>query len=122
LRIHAHNAKLVSALQAGQPLTTCSLARTRFSWYDDLLLHILTHFPARGPAIFSALFRDTDFRTILRFLSEKTGIREEVDIFRHLPIGLFLRATWNHSWTSTAAPMEPTLPGAYAVQLHTPQP
>ena len=64
----------------------------RFAFYDSLLLIILMKWPSHGRKIFSQLFANVDTQTILSFLDEKTNIRDEVNIFRKLPIAIFLKA------------------------------
>jgi len=64
----------------------------RFAFYDSLLLIILLKWPSHGRKIFSQLFANVDTQTILSFLDEKTTVRDEINIFRKLPIAIFLRA------------------------------
>lgn len=64
----------------------------RFAFYDALLLIILMRWPSQGKKIFTQLFARVDTKTILNFLDEKTTLREEIGIFKKLPIGIFLRA------------------------------
>jgi lycopene beta-cyclase len=64
----------------------------RFAFYDSLLLIILLKWPSHGRKIFTQLFANVDTQTILSFLDEKTNIYEEINIFRKLPITIFLKA------------------------------
>lgn len=94
--IHTHNAQVVAALQAGQRPPSPQVSRGRFGWYDNLLLHLLTRYPERGPAIFTALFSRVPPGRILRFLLERTSVWHEVGLFARLPIGWFLSAAVTH--------------------------
>ncbi len=64
----------------------------RFQYYDRLLLRILHDSPKFGKVIFTQLFEKNKAENVLRFLDEKTTIREEVKLMRSLPIGVFLTA------------------------------
>ena len=64
----------------------------RFQFYDSLLIFILAVWPQMGKPIFSRLFASKSLSYILRFLDEKTSIREDAFMFSKLHIGVFLRA------------------------------
>ena len=64
----------------------------RFKFYDRLLIFILAVWPEMGKPIFSRLFASKSLSYILRFLDEKTGLREELSMFSKLQIGTFLKA------------------------------
>lgn len=74
-----------------------SPAPTRFALYDALLLRIFRERPDSGVPIFTALFRRVPIDTVFRFLDEKTTLREEIGIFRRLPLLPFLRSLWKHA-------------------------
>ena len=67
--------------------------KSRFVFYDQLLLIILTLWPHKGKMIFERLFRSQSARFVLGFLDEKTNLREELKMFSQLPIIPFLGAT-----------------------------
>ena len=64
----------------------------RFAFYDQLLLIILSKWPQMGKPIFERLFSKKRSFLILKFLDEKTSIREDLSIFGKLQIGVFLKA------------------------------
>lgn len=64
--------------------------RGRFALYDNLLLDILKNKPTEGKHIFMSLLRRVEMPKVLRFLDEKTNIRDDISIFRNLPWGIFL--------------------------------
>jgi len=67
---------------------------SRFAWYDQLLLHILSHDPQQGKGIFQTLFSKVALPDTFQFLDEKTSIWQEMKIFSRLPKIPFLRAAW----------------------------
>jgi lycopene beta-cyclase len=66
--------------------------KDRFSFYDRLLLKILSNTPLQGKKVFETLFKKVPIINVLRFLREKTTISEEVFIFSKLPKNLFITA------------------------------
>lgn len=72
--------------------STTQLSKTRFSFYDHLLLIILIRYPQLGKKIFTALFQKNSITAIFSFLEEKSTVSDEIKIFASLPIFPFLRA------------------------------
>lgn len=66
--------------------------KKRFSFYDRLLLKILSNTPFQGKRVFETLFKKVPVITVLKFLREKTTPSEEVFIFSKLPKKLFITA------------------------------
>jgi len=67
-------------------------SKTRFLFYDHLLLIILIRWPFVGKKIFTALFQKNSIQAIFSFLDEKSTVSAEIKIFASLPILPFLRA------------------------------
>jgi len=67
-------------------------SKTRFLFYDHLLLIILIRWPYVGKKIFTALFQKNSIQAIFSFLEEKSTVSAEIKIFASLPIFPFLRA------------------------------
>ena len=67
-------------------------SKTRFLFYDHLLLIILIRWPNLGKKIFTALFQKNSIQAIFSFLEEKSRVSAEIKIFASLPIFPFLRA------------------------------
>jgi len=67
-------------------------SKTRFLFYDHLLLIILIRWPFVGKKIFTALFQKNSIQAIFSFLEEKSTVSAEIKIFASLPILPFLRA------------------------------
>ena len=70
--------------------STNSMNRTRFQFYDTLLLQIIKTEPERIQDVMEQLFRNNELTTILKFLDEETTMIEDLKIFTRLPISLFL--------------------------------
>lgn len=65
--------------------------KLRFQFYDRLLLKILETKPLKGKLIFETLFKKVPMKTVLDFLDEKSSLKDELILFSHLPIRLFLK-------------------------------
>lgn len=92
---------LISRLKSGKPLTVGN--KSRFYWYDLLLLDILHRNNEMGREIFEGLFRRGDMRLILRFLDEETSLAEDIKIIRNCPRRAFFRALINRIFTRPAS-------------------
>lgn len=66
--------------------------KTKFWWYDLLLLDILDQKNETGADIFSALFQKGNATLILKFLDEKTSFWEDLQVIWKCPKGLFINA------------------------------
>lgn len=74
-------------------------SKSRFLFYDRLLLTILLHWPNEGKKIFTRLFNRHSILTIFQFLDEKTSLYQEFKIFMSLPIFPFLKALYLYAKT-----------------------
>jgi lycopene beta-cyclase len=66
--------------------------KTKFWWYDLLLLDILDQKNETGAAIFSALFKKGNPQLIFKFLDEETSFWEDLQVIWKCPKGLFINA------------------------------
>jgi lycopene beta-cyclase len=66
--------------------------KTRFAYYDRLLLQILRDQPAKGALIFTQLFKQNAAINVFKFLDERSTLREDLRILKSLPFGLFVGA------------------------------
>lgn len=82
---------LVAHLKSGKPLTSFG-KKTRYWWYDLLLLDILDRDNARGRHIFEALFRRRKAPLILKFLDEETSLWEDLQVIWACPKKDFVQA------------------------------
>jgi lycopene beta-cyclase len=95
--MHSQAKKIVQLFEEKKPTQQNNINHKeatsgRFAFYDALLLIILLRWPSQGKKIFTQLFAKVDTNTILNFLDEKTTLKQEANIFRKLPITIFLRA------------------------------
>lgn len=70
--------------------------KSRFRFYDILLLTILLKWPKKGKKIFTNLFKSQNIYTIFLFLDEKTSFGQEIKIFASLPIFTFIKSLFIH--------------------------
>jgi lycopene beta-cyclase len=103
--MHNHAACIAENIQQGKPADAFNrhhseVKRGRFAFYDALLLDILQSQPKSGKPIFEALFKHTNIQRILKFLDEKTTMKEEIAIFFRLPIRPFIQAAGRNIMTS----------------------
>ena len=66
--------------------------KSRFGFYDALLLDILKNNPHEGKGIFVELFEKVETKKILKFLDEKTTIKEDISIFYKIKWSPFLKS------------------------------
>ena len=83
--------QLVSYLKTGKSLSKFS-KKTRFWYYDLLLLDILKKENSLGKSIFEALFKKRKPQLILKFLSEDTSFLEDLKIIWACPKLPFIKA------------------------------
>ncbi len=82
---------LVDFLKTKQPLQQFD-RRTRYWYYDLLLLDVLATKNDQGARLFTRLFQKNKVTTILRFLDEETTFLQELRIMASMPAFTFLKA------------------------------
>ena len=83
--------QLVAFLKKGKSLRSFT-KKTKFWYYDLLLLDILHRDNSKGRYIFETLFKNCDPRLILKFLDEDTGLWEDLKIITGCPKWEFTKA------------------------------
>lgn len=83
--------ELTYYLKSGKPLSKFS-RKTRFWYYDLLLLDILKKDNSLGQSIFEAMFKKRDPQLILKFLDEETTFWEELRLIWACPKLPFIKA------------------------------
>lgn len=73
-----------------------SKSKSRFYFYDTLLLWIIAKHPAQIKKIFTFLFRKNSINNILLFLDEKTSFFQEIKILLSLPKFHFFKALFHY--------------------------
>jgi len=84
---------LGSLKKSGSPIYQ-EKKKGRFDFYDTLLLNIIKYRPDTLPHIFLALFKRNPSEKVLKFLDEKTNLREEALLFLRLPWPPFFAAIY----------------------------
>ena len=91
--IQKQAAAIVHSLEkTGDPFRIPFKQGRRFSWYDSVLLHILTHHKLEGHDVFRMLFQRNEPSSIFRFLDNDSTIPGEAKLMNTLPMLPFLKA------------------------------
>ena len=83
--------QLVTRLEMGATQDLRFPRKSRFIFYDNILLSIAHHWPKRLPGVFINLFSTSSPDLVFRFLSEKTTFLEEIKLLSRLKFGIFLK-------------------------------
>ena len=70
--------------------------RTKFWFYDLLLLDVLANNNEKGSALFASIFKKVNVKTILKFLGEDSNIREDLKIITSVSPKPFVLAIVKH--------------------------
>jgi lycopene beta-cyclase len=89
--IQKHSAAIVAELKNGNS-PVVQTGKKRFSFYDSVLLHILSHNTVAGREIFTRLFQKNKPQQVLRFLDNESSLKDELKIISSLPTWPFLKA------------------------------
>jgi lycopene beta-cyclase len=68
----------------------------KFSFYDSILLKILSERKLPGALIFSQLFQQNEMRKVFKFLDNETSIGEDLKLINTLPRTKFISAAISH--------------------------
>ena len=91
--IQKRTVQIVQTLKRnGDPCLSGSFTEKKFRYYDGVLLRILQRRQMQGADIFAAIFRNNPAERVLCFLDNETGWREDLQIMRSVPPGIFLPA------------------------------
>lgn len=85
------SSQLVSFLQTETDLTKF-YKKTKFWYYDSLLLNILDRYNELGSSIFSSMFKKGNPNLIFKFLDEETTLSEDIKVILKCPKWLFIRS------------------------------
>lgn len=83
--------QLVTRLEKGATQDLRFPRKSRFVFYDNILLSIAHHWPKRLPGLFINLFSTSSPDLVFRFLAEKTSFWEEIQLLSRLKFGIFLK-------------------------------
>lgn len=85
------SSQLVSFLQRETDLMKFHI-KTKFWYYDLLLLNILDRYNELGSRIFSSMFKKGNPNLIFKFLDEETALSEDIKVILKCPKWLFIRS------------------------------
>jgi lycopene beta-cyclase len=85
---------LISYLKSNSDLTRFE-KKTRFAFYDMLMLDVLSRNNEMGSQLFSSLFKNSKLKTIFRFLDEESNFKEELQIMASVPSLNFIKALFS---------------------------
>ncbi|MCF6139673.1 lycopene cyclase family protein [Flavobacterium sp. K77] len=88
------SSKLVAFLQRETDFTKFH-KKTKFWWYDLLLLDILDRKNELGSHIFSSMFKKGNPAVIFKFLDEETSLKEDIQVILKCPKMLFIKAIFH---------------------------
>ena len=88
------SSELVAFLQRETDFTKFH-KKTKFWWYDLLLLDILNRKNELGSHIFSSMFKKGNPAVIFKFLDEETSIKEDIQVILKCPKMLFIKAIFH---------------------------
>ena len=89
---------LINFLKREKDLSKFNL-RSRFNFYDLILIDVLYNYNHLGDKIFSSLFRNNKPNKVLNFLDEKTNLIDELKIMYSFPLSikiLFIKALFKN--------------------------
>jgi lycopene beta-cyclase len=70
--------------------------KTRFSFYDNIILNIAVKWPSALPQVFRQMFAVNKANLVLKFLNEETSIWEEIGLLSRLKFSIFLKSLLNY--------------------------
>jgi len=83
--------QLIAFLKAENDFTHLR-KKTRFWWYDLLLIDVLSSYNHLGSKLFSTLFKRNSLKNVFRFLDEETIFIEDLRIMLSMPPLRFIKA------------------------------
>ncbi|WP_269237872.1 lycopene cyclase family protein [Flavobacterium flavigenum] len=89
------SSELVEFLQNQNPKMAAFHKKSRFWFYDLLLLDILYRHNESGSSIFSSLFKNGNPALIFRFLDEETNLIEDLEVILKCPKMPFIKALFS---------------------------
>ena len=93
LNIQEHSRYIVKNIENINSTKIFSLGK-KYQFLDKIFLKVLKKYPERMPQIFFNMFK-TSSNTIIKFLSNKSNIIEDISIVSKMPKLIFLKALFN---------------------------
>ena len=93
LNIQEHSKYIVRNIDKIEKIKMFSLGK-KYQFLDKIFLRVLEKHPEKMPKIFSDMFK-TSSNTIIKFLSNKSSIFEDINIISKMPKLIFIKALFN---------------------------
>ena len=93
LNIQEHSKYIARNIDKIEKVKTFNLGK-KYEFLDKVFLKVLEKYPEKMPKIFSNMFK-TSSNTIIKFLSNKSNIFEDIVIISKMPKLIFLRALFD---------------------------
>ncbi len=93
LNIQEHSKYIVRNIDKIKKIKMFSLGK-KYQFLDKIFLRVLEKNPEKMPKIFSDMFK-TSSNTIIKFLSNKSNIFEDINIISKMPKLIFIKALFN---------------------------
>ncbi|MGY6521158.1 MAG: lycopene cyclase family protein [Mongoliitalea sp.] len=90
--IQKHSEVLVQQLVKEERFFKGWIRKSRFEFYDNILLNIAKKWPENLPSIFAQMFQKNQGQQVLRFLHEETSIWEDLQILGRFKFGIFIKS------------------------------
>ena len=93
LNIQEHSKYIVKNINKIEKIKKFSLGK-KYQFLDKIFLKVLKKHPEKMPKIFFDMFK-TSSNTIIKFLSNRSNIFEDINIISKMPKLIFLKALFN---------------------------
>ena len=93
LNIQEHSKYIVENIENIKKIKLFNLGK-KYQFLDKIFLRVLEKYPEKMPKIFSNMFK-TPSNTIIKFLSNKSNIFEDINIISKMPKLIFIKALFN---------------------------
>ena len=93
LNIQEHSKYIVKNIDKIEKIKRFSLGK-KYQFLDKVFLRVLEKYPEKMPKIFFDMFK-TSSTTIIKFLSNKSNIFEDINIISKMPKLIFIKALFN---------------------------
>ena len=93
LNIQEHSKHIVNNIDEIEKLKTFNFGK-KYQFLDKVFLRVLKKYPEKMPKIFFDMFKASP-NTVIKFLSNKSNILEDINIISKMPKLIFIKALFN---------------------------
>jgi lycopene beta-cyclase len=90
LNIQEHSKYIVENIDKIEKIRMYNLGK-KYLFLDQIFLRVLKNYPEKMPKIFFEMFKASS-NSVIKFLSNKSNIFEDIDIIRRMPKLIFMKA------------------------------